>query len=218
HRRQTRQRRKRGAERLGQSIVLLARQLKRRHTAVARESIPHSCRASRRRVLTPDGAHRSIGLAWISRAPDMSRLSPKTLDALAKALSTAYVNQTELDALLRPLDQRFDDLTSQKESLLTNARQIVFAAQDKGWSGELLRALLNDRPNNAAVRGLAQLQPAIIEAPVISRQRNPGDRPSLACGRAEQWNSMSQCANAKSHQVIVVPGCLGQATIHFRDR
>ena len=148
----------------------------------------------------------------------MSRLSPTILDALAKALSTAYVNQTELDALLRPLDQRFDDLTSQKESLLTNARQIAFAAQDKGWSGELLRALLNDRPNNAAVRALAELQPAIIEAPVMSRQRNPGDRPSLACGRAEQWNSVSQCASAKSHQVIVVPGSLGQATIHFRDR
>ena len=147
-------------------------------------------------VLTLDGADRSIG------SPDFpgSRHEPtvsSSLDSLAKALSTAYVNQTELDALLRPLDQRFDDLTSQKESLLTNARQIVFAAQDKSWSGELLQAVLNDRPNNAAVRALAELKPAIIEAAVISRQRNPGDRPSLTCGRAEQWNSVSQCAKRK---------------------
>ena len=148
----------------------------------------------------------------------MSRLSPQVVDSLARALSTAYVNQTELDALLRPLDQRFDDLTSQKESLLVNARQIVFAAQDKNWSGELLQAVLKDRPNNAAVRALAELKPATIEGQVASRGRNPNDRPSLTCGRGNQFNSVLQCAQARAHQVIVVPGCLGQATMHFRDR
>ena len=148
----------------------------------------------------------------------MSRLSSNVLEPLARALSTAYVNQTELDALLRSLEKRFDDLTSQKESLLTNARQIVFAAQDQGWSGELLQALQNGRPNNAAVRALAELKPEIIDGPVISRQRNPADRPSLTCGRGEQWNSVCQCAVAKKHQAIVVPGCIGQATVHFRDR
>lgn len=148
----------------------------------------------------------------------MSRLSPQAADSLARALSTAYVNQTELDALLRPLDQRFDDLTSQKESLRTNALQIVFAAQDKGWSGELLQAVLKDRPNNAAVRALAEQKPAILEGQVASRRRNPNDRPSLTCGRGNQFNSVLQCAQSRTHQVIVVPGCLGQATMHFRDR
>lgn len=148
----------------------------------------------------------------------MSRLSSEVIEPLARAMSTAYLSQTDLDALLRPLDQRFDDLTSQRESLLTNALQIVLAAQDKGWSGELLQAVLKDRPNNAAVRALAERKPAIIEGPVASRRRNPNDRPSLTCGRGNQWNSVVQCAQARTHQVIVVPGSLGQATMHFRDR
>ena len=151
-------------------------------------------------------------------APNMSRLSSSVLVPLAKALSRAYRSPTELAALLLPLDKRFDDLTSQKESLLTNATEIVLAAQDQGWSGELLQALLKDRPNNADVRALAEVNPEFIEGEARSRRRNPGDRPSLTCGRADQWNSVTQCAQAQSHQVIVVPGCLGQATLHFRDR
>ena len=148
----------------------------------------------------------------------MSRLSPEVLRPLAKALSQAYVNQAELDQLLRPLKQRFDDLTSQKESLLTNATDIVHAAQDGGWSGELLTALLKDRPNNAAVRALADLKPKLIEGAVISRQRSPVDRPSLTCGRGDQWNLVCQCAPSRIHQVIIVAGSIGQDTLHFRAR
>jgi hypothetical protein len=148
----------------------------------------------------------------------MSRLSSSVLEPLAKALSRAYRNPTDLSALLIPLGQRFDDLTSQRESLLTNAREIVFAAQEQGWSGDLLLALLKDRPNNADVRALADMKPEVIEGPVLSRQRNPVDRPSLTCGRAGQWNQVCQCAPTRVHQVLLVPGSLGQATLHFRDR
>jgi hypothetical protein len=148
----------------------------------------------------------------------MSRLSPTVLEPLAKALSRAYRNPTELAALLIPLGQRFDDLTSQKESLLTNARDIVRVAQDQNWSGELWLALLKDRPNNADVRLLADQKPEIVEGPGISRQRSPVDRPSLVCNRSSQWNYVCQCAISRTHQAIIVPGCIGQATLHFRDR
>src|SRR5688572_430086 len=120
----------------------------------------------------------------------MSRLSSTGVAALAKALSEAYAGPTaatDLARLLLLLERRYDDFTSNRQPLTTQAWEITAGAQDQGWSGELLRALIEDRPNNAAVRALADRKLKLIEGPVISRQRSPVDRPSLTCGRAAQW-------------------------------
>ncbi len=151
----------------------------------------------------------------------MSRLSATAVAALAKALSEAYRSAPELDMLLhtRLNGRRFDDLTSKYLPLATNAWEIATKAQEQGWSGELLRAALDDRPKNSALRALADQVPAADANDVeASPQRNPIDRPSLLCGRGDQWNLVCQCAPSRIHQVILVPGGRGQDPVHFRDR
>ena len=150
----------------------------------------------------------------------MSRLSSTAVAALAKALSEAYRSAPELDMLLhtRLNGRRFDDLTSKYLPLATNAWEIATKAQEQGWSGELLRAALEDKPGNPALRAMANEQPVDPTSGGVSIQRSPIDRPSLLCGRGDQWNHVCQCAPTRLHQVILVPGGRGQDPVHFRDR
>jgi hypothetical protein len=149
----------------------------------------------------------------------MGRLSSTAVAALAKALSEAYRSAPDLDMLLHSLDgRRFDDLTSKYLPLATNAWEIATKAQEQGWSAELLRQALEDKPNNRALRALADETPTDAVRSDVSLSRNPIDRPSLLCGRGDQWNHVCQCAPTRVHQVILVPGGRGQDPVHFRDR
>lgn len=43
-------------------------------------------------------------------------------------------------------------------------------------------------------------------------------RPSLRCDRAIQWNALEQLALERASQIILLPGCVGQAHDHFIER
>ena len=148
----------------------------------------------------------------------MKQLTSGHVKALADALADAFPAVNRLDELLHDdsLGKKFDELTSRFVSLRDNAWDIASAAIDQGWGSELLAAALVVQKDNPKLRALAASLPEGDDQVPIDDGLD--DRPSLKCGRAVQWNEISQCAPARQHQVILVAGAAGQEPVHFRDR
>lgn len=147
----------------------------------------------------------------------MARLTAAGLADLSKALSESYVSDTQLSQfLLTRLDRRFNDLSSRYVPLSQSITEIVQRAQEQGWVVDLVHKAAADRPQNATLRALRDAVP--MNGDDTSIRRSHIDRPSLLCGRASQWNEVSQFALVRPHQVILVPAARGQEPMHFRDR
>lgn len=65
-------------------------------------------------------------------------------------------------------------------------------------------------------RGLPKRGPA-PSRPVVSTP-NARLRPSLRCNRAVQWSAVDELAVDSTNELIVIPGCVGQAHDHFVER
>jgi hypothetical protein len=141
------------------------------------------------------------------------------LAELSSALRASYISVPQLNEFLRTkLDRRFDDLTSRYIPLSESISEIVRKAHEQGWLADLVREAAEDRPKNAALRKLHESLPALGAADLPSPARSQIDRPSLLCGRATQWQEVCQCAPARVHQALLVPGGRGQEPMHFRER
>ena len=141
------------------------------------------------------------------------------LAELSSALRASYISVPQLNEFLRTkLDRRFDDLTSRYIPLSEAIAEIVRKAHEQGWLVDLVREAAGDRPKNAILRKLSETLPTLGPADVAAPARSQIDRPSLLCGRATQWQEVCQCAPARVHQTLLVPGGRGQEPMHFRER
>ena len=141
------------------------------------------------------------------------------LAELSSALRASYISVPQLNEFLRTkLDRRFDDLTSRYIPLSEAISEIVRKAHEQGWLADLVREAAEDRPKNVAFRKLHEALPALGPADLATPARSQIDRPSLLCGRAIQWQEVCQCAPARVHQTLLVPGGRGQEPLHFRER
>jgi hypothetical protein len=138
-------------------------------------------------------------------------------DRLETALLEAFPSDVELDRLLRSetLDKRFDRLASRREPLGDAVARIVLTASIQGWTLDLVEAAVARRPDVLVLRDVRDALRQVEPVPTVTPR---GDRPSLACGRGDQWNEVCQCAPARVHNVIVVYGHADQDPIHFRQR
>jgi hypothetical protein len=149
----------------------------------------------------------------------MPRLTPDVLVQLSKALSSAYLSVAQVDEFLyTKLERRYNQLASRSIPLDDAIFQIVQKSYEQGWITELARKAADDRPRSATLRKLCDSMPALDPATTPSLGKSFIDRPSLLCGRAAQWNEVCQCAPARLHQVMLVPGARGQEPLHFRER
>ena len=65
-------------------------------------------------------------------------------------------------------------------------------------------------------RGLPKRGPA-PPRPIVSTA-NARLRPSLRCNRAVQWSAVDELAVDQTNELILIPGCVGQAHDHFVER
>lgn len=138
---------------------------------------------------------------------------------LISALKASYIRPAHLEEFLwTRLDKRFDDFTSREKPLGVNITEIVRQAHDQGWLCDLIREAAEHRPKNAALQQLLSRLPELDCGAKPVPARSQIDRPSLLCGRALQWQKVSQCAPMHLHQTLLVPGGLGQEPLHFRER
>lgn len=138
---------------------------------------------------------------------------------LSQALRASYLSASQVNEFLRTkLDRRFDDLSSRYIPLTDSISDIVQKAYEQGWIADLVRKAAEDRPKNDAFRKLLDSLPSLDPHTTPSLGRSQVDRPSLLCGRASQWLEVCQCAPARLHHVILVPGGRGQDPMHFRER
>jgi hypothetical protein len=70
---------------------------------------------------------------------------------LSKAISLAY-SYDELKQLLLKLDRRIQDCVPANAVFPTQVDELVGRADSQGWISQLVLAVLNDRPNNQAIR------------------------------------------------------------------
>jgi len=141
-------------------------------------------------------------------------------ERLANALYEACKDESGANGLSQILvgcNKDFDRLTSRRTSLFQNAQDIARAAIAEGWGSELLEAVRQERGDNPVVRALWASLPDRDAAAVDAVARRV-DRPSLKCGRADQWNEVLQWAPAPKHSVLLVFGAAGQAASHFEER
>ena len=144
-------------------------------------------------------------------------VAARDVQDLADALKEAFPTVNALEALVLSLDQRFDDLTARSKPQGENARDIATRAFEKRWAGSLLAAALNQQPDNPALRALWLRLPAgPDQAPPADDPL--GERPSLLCGRSDQWGGVIVWAASRQHQTILVHGASGQAPEHFKER
>lgn len=138
---------------------------------------------------------------------------------LTSALREIYIRPAHLEEFLRTrLEKRFDDFTSREKPLSVNIAEIVTQAHEQGWLCDLIREAAEHRSNNATLQKLAGLLPELDCGPKPIPAGSQVDRPSLLCGRAVQWQKVSQSALMHLHQTLLVPGGLGQEPLHFRER
>jgi len=135
---------------------------------------------------------------------------------LADALKEAFRTVNDLEALTLSLDQRFDDLTSRSKPQGENAWDIASQAFSKGWAGSLLAGALRLQPDNPRLRALWDRLPE--GADQVPLDDFLDERPSLLCGRSDQWGGVVVWAAARQHQTILVHGANGQAPEHFKER
>jgi len=115
-------------------------------------------------------------------------------ERLANALYEACKDESGANGLSQILvgcNKDFDRLTSRRTSLFQNAQDIARAAIAEGWGSELLEAVRQERGDNPVVRALWASLPDRDAAAVDAVARRV-DRPSLKCGRADQWNVWCQ--------------------------
>ena len=150
----------------------------------------------------------------------MKTLTRADAERLANALYEACKDESGPNGLAQILigcNKDFDRLTSRRISLFQNAQDIARAAIAEGWGSDVLQAAREAQPDNPAIRALWASLPDRADAavdPVIRRV----DRPSLKCGRADQWNEVLQWGPAPQHSVLLVFGAAGQAASHFEER
>lgn len=150
----------------------------------------------------------------------MPRVKPDLLVDLAKAMSSAYLSVTQVDEFLftKLGERRFKQLASTEIPLDDAIYLIVQKAHDQGWLKELAAKAADHRPQNQKLRKACDALPDLDAATAAPLGGSCVDRPSLLCGRADQWNEVCVAAPMRVHQVLLVPGARGQEPMHFRDR
>jgi hypothetical protein len=133
-----------------------------------------------------------------------------------------YSSVTTVDDLLRllaapSLQKDFNQLTAKSIPLRDNVTQICQAAFMQGWAVTFFEAALAANPDNPQLRVFAGTVASLPDGPRPVCLARAG-RPSLECGRATQWASVQQRVRAPQHQVFLVMGEYGQASLHFRER
>jgi hypothetical protein len=146
-------------------------------------------------------------------------VSPADYPAAAAALCDAFPSVNKLEVLMMSrLNRDFDHFTSRSLSLYDNALDITKKATTGGWAIDLLEAARAEQPDNPMLRAFWESLPEASDAAAAAPPPPDDRRPSLVCGRSDQWNEVCQCAPANQHQVLIVMGEVGQATSHFCDR
>lgn len=74
------------------------------------------------------------------------------------AVSSAF-NSNELTRLLLGLNRIFLDYVTERAPFPDQVIELVAAAKSKGWIAQLVRAVVNDRPNNQFIRDFLKLYP-----------------------------------------------------------
>src|SRR4051794_12404274 len=74
------------------------------------------------------------------------------------ALTKAYT-PTELTTLLLTLDRRFVDYVTGTLPFPDQVRELVGAANSRGWISQLVLAVLNDRPANQFIKDFLAVHP-----------------------------------------------------------
>jgi hypothetical protein len=144
---------------------------------------------------------------------------PADFGRAANALCEAFPSVRRLESLLMSrLNRDFDYLTSRSLSLYDNALDITKKASAGGWANDLFEAARAEQPDNPVLRQFWESMPDAADAAAAAPPPADDKRPSLVCGRADQWNEVSQCAPANQHQILIVMGEVGQATNHFCER
>lgn len=76
----------------------------------------------------------------------------------SKAINLAYTYD-ELKQLLLKLDRRIQDYVPRDAVFPTQVDELVGAANSQGWISQLVLAVLNDRPNNQAIKDFLARRP-----------------------------------------------------------
>lgn len=150
----------------------------------------------------------------------MKTLTRADAERLANALYEACKDESGANRLVQILtrcSKDFDRLTSRRSSLFQNAQDIARAAIAEGWGSDVLGAARDEQPDNPVIRALWASLPDRTDAVVDAVSRRV-DRPSLKCGRADQWNEVLQWGPAPKHSIMLVFGAVGQAASHFEER
>jgi len=147
---------------------------------------------------------------------DVKIVAARDVKELADALKEAFPTVNDLDQLLLSLEQRFDDLTARSKPQGENALDIAGQAFSKGWASRLLVGALSHQPDNPRLRALWSRLPEGVETVPLDDFLD--ERPSLLCGRNDQWGGVVVWAAARQHQTILVHGASGQAAEHFKER
>lgn len=86
---------------------------------------------------------------------------------------------------------------------------------------ELYCAITDTAPGTAdewSLRGRRLTASSVPIAPPVAPRPIASLRPSLRCDRALQWKTVDDLATDTSHEIILVPGVVGQAHEHFLER